>query len=107
MNADLFGIFFGSEWRIAGEYAKIVAPFFFVRFVVSSVSNVNNIFEYQKLALSWQIMLLILSLGVIFISSYYGLSFRKYLIYLSIVLSVHYLALYVIIRRIAYKGKFF
>lgn len=104
---ELFALVFGYEWRQAGEYAKIVIPFFLIRFIVSSISNVNNIFEYQKLALAWQLTLLILSLGMIGLAYYYGFNFEQYLTLMSIVLSLHYIFLYFLIRKIAFNGKLF
>ena len=37
---SLFAFVFGESWRIAGEYAQIMIPFFFVQFVVSSISSI-------------------------------------------------------------------
>jgi len=37
---DPFAILFGDEWRVAGEYAKILLPFMFVNFIVGSISIV-------------------------------------------------------------------
>ena len=46
---DLFVIVFGEEWRIAGTYAKIVTPLFFIRFISSTLSIVMTSFEKQKI----------------------------------------------------------
>ncbi len=102
---DLFAIVFGEEWRIAGEYAKIVIPMFLIRFVVASVSNINNIFELQKVALIWQLLLLVLSVGCIYLSHMNAMDFSSFLLLFSIVISLHYLVLFVILFGVSRKGK--
>ena len=42
---DLFAFVFGEEWRVAGGYARIMIPVFFIGFIVSTVSIVDSIFE--------------------------------------------------------------
>jgi O-antigen/teichoic acid export membrane protein len=98
---DIFALIFGEKWRIAGAYAKILTPFFAVRFVISSVSNVNNVFEKQEIALAWQLGLLILSVASIWISYYNNLNFTQFLYVLSVVSTAHYIFLYLIMRKVA------
>lgn len=61
----LFGLVFGEQWRVAGEYARILTPMFFVQFVVSPISQVAVIAERQRIDLVWQISLFIL-ISVVF-----------------------------------------
>jgi O-antigen/teichoic acid export membrane protein len=103
---DLFAIVFGEEWRIAGTYAKIVTPLFFIRFVVATVSNINNVFELQKLALLWQVTLLFLSIGSLYFSNLYSLDFHSFLVLFTLVVSLHYVALFFIMRIVSRKGYF-
>lgn len=56
---DLFTIVFGEEWRIAGTYAQILIPFFFIRFIYASVSTTYSIINKLNLELIWQLTLLI------------------------------------------------
>ncbi|MBP59133.1 MULTISPECIES: lipopolysaccharide biosynthesis protein [Idiomarina] len=58
---ELFSFVFGKEWREAGEYAQILTPMFFLRFITSPLSTMFMIAEKQKLDLVWQIFLLILA----------------------------------------------
>lgn len=37
-SQEIFGPIFGQEWTIAGEYAKILAPMFMLKFVVSPIT---------------------------------------------------------------------
>jgi O-antigen/teichoic acid export membrane protein len=102
---DLFAFVFGEEWRIAGVYAQIVVPLFFVRFVVATVSNTNNIFELQKVSLIWQIILLILSISCLYISNLYLFDFKSFLVLLVSIISIHYIILFLILKRVSYKGR--
>lgn len=53
----LFQAVFGEEWRIAGEYARIMTIMFFLSFVVSPLSNMFIIAEKQKIDLMIQVFL--------------------------------------------------
>ena len=59
----LFGWVFGEPWRVAGEYARIFTPMFFLQFITSPLSSVYMIAEKQKMDLAWQICLLVLVLS--------------------------------------------
>lgn len=54
----LFEFVFGPEWRIAGEYAQIMALMFFLQFTVSPLSSMFMIAEKQKCDLLVQIFLI-------------------------------------------------
>lgn len=57
----LFGIVFGPDWIIAGQYAKILIPLFFITFVAMSMSGVLVIAEKMNVSLRWQILNLLLT----------------------------------------------
>jgi len=88
---DLFAFVFGEEWRIAGTYAQIVMPLFFIRFIVSPVTMMNVIFKKNNIGLYWQIGLLILHVSIIYFSHLMSYSFESYLYLMVIVISLHYL----------------
>ena len=102
---DLFAFVFGEEWRIAGVYAQIVVPLFFIRFVVASVTVTNSIFEKQKISLFWQLSLLCFSILVIYISNLMQLNFISFLKIFTIVSVVHYIVLYYILFQVS-KDKY-
>jgi O-antigen/teichoic acid export membrane protein len=54
---ELFELVFGKDWRVAGEYAQILTPVFFLRFITSPLSIMFIIAEKQMLDLIWQILL--------------------------------------------------
>lgn len=54
---DVFSIVFGANWRVAGEYAQILTPLFFLQFVVSPLSIMIIVREKQAVDLKIQIYL--------------------------------------------------
>ena len=97
----VFEVVFGKEWKIAGEYAQIILPFVAAQFITAALSNTNNIFEKQKIALMWQIVLLVLSLTTIFCSNLFGYSLINFLHFFSLILFAHYALLYFILFRVS------
>ena len=85
---DLFAFVFGEPWRIAGEYAQIVIPFFFAQFIISSISSTETIMEKQNIDLLFNIAILAGSMIVIVVSS--GFGFKIFLINWAIVISLLY-----------------
>lgn len=87
-----FAFIFGEEWRIAGEYARIMTPLFALRFTISPVSYILYIAQKQKYDLIWQICLLIVTaaglylghimgraeLSISFFTAFYGLMYVVY-----------------------------
>jgi len=101
---DLYRIVFGTQWAIAGTYAKILLPLFLVRFVLSPVSVTFSVFEKQKLALVWQILLLLLALISFALSILLNLSFAVFLQFFNWALFANYILLYFMIYNIS-KGE--
>ena len=84
---DFFAFVFGEEWRLAGYYAQILTPLFFIRFVSSTVSAILTIFEKQKNELFINIILLIISLVLIL----YIDTFEVFLQFFSVTMSIAYI----------------
>ena len=57
-----FEFAFGEPWREAGEYARLLLPFFFLRFVVSPLSFVFVVAERQRVDLAWQVGLFVVTI---------------------------------------------
>jgi O-antigen/teichoic acid export membrane protein len=86
---------FGKPWREAGEFARILAPLYFLNFVVSPLSYVFFVAGKQKIELMWQVALFITTITV-FLAP---LSLRVVLLNYTIAYSV----LYVIYLLMSYK----
>lgn len=97
----VFSVAFGQEWRVAGEYAQLLLPVFMFRFVSAALSTTNSVFEKQGLSLLWQIGLLILSIGSLVISWYYDIEFEGFLEIYSLLISLHYIILYFILKYVS------
>lgn len=89
---ELFAFVFGEPWRIAGEYAQILIPFFFIQFISSTLSMVLVVFEKQKNELIINIILITTSMIAIisfndfkfflyFFSSFMCFNYTLFLIY--------------------------
>jgi O-antigen/teichoic acid export membrane protein len=59
---DLFVFVLGSEWKVAGEFAKILIPALALRFIVNPLSFIFFVAEKQKTNLNL-IILLVISIG--------------------------------------------
>jgi len=75
---DIFSIVFGEKWRIAGVYAQVVIPLFYIAFISSAVSTTYDIYNRLKLELIWQLLLLI---GILII--FYLLKDSNFIIFLK------------------------
>lgn len=87
---DIFAFVFGEEWRIAGYYTKLLTPMFFIRFLSSTLSQILNIFEKQKIALLINIILLITIVSLLFSAKFLKLEFDTLLIFWSAIMSFEY-----------------
>lgn len=102
---DLFAFIFGNEWQIAGVYAKILLPLFFIRFIVSPLTVTCSIFEKQKIALIWQAFFLVNILLVFLISYLLEISFTDFLTAFNWFSFLQYLFILAIIIKLARDGK--
>jgi O-antigen/teichoic acid export membrane protein len=56
---EVFALVFGEQWRTSGEYARILAPMFLLRFIIGPLSYTLYIAERQRLDLALQVLLLL------------------------------------------------
>ncbi len=61
---DLCAWIFGEPWRGAGEFARILAPLYFLNFVASPLSYVFFVAGKQKVEFIWQIALFITTITI-------------------------------------------
>ena len=86
---DLFAFVFGEEWRVAGGYARIMIPVFFIGYIVSTVSIVDSIFEKLFFYLCLQIGYLVSMTIALYLFKNY--QFENLLIIIVIISCIHYL----------------
>jgi O-antigen/teichoic acid export membrane protein len=100
---DLFTFVFGEKWQIAGTYAQIMIPLFFIRFIVATVSAVDTIMERQNIYLLFNIILLTIGLLVILI--FKEENFEKFLSMFSTSMGLVYLVYGYILYKMS-KNEF-
>jgi len=103
-SEELFVLFLGEKWRVAGVYARVLVPLFWMRFITAPLSLTNIVFEKQKIALFWQLGLLLLTLIIFLVVYYEHYSFFSFMYLYVIVLALYYVFLLVIVNNVA-KGK--
>ncbi len=87
----LFAFVLGEEWRTAGEYSRILAVLFFLRFCISPVTYVFYIANKQRQNLIGQIILLLCSFVPFLIGFYSYKSVEASLLLYSISYSLFYI----------------
>jgi len=102
---ELFAFVFSEEWRVAGEYAQIVVPMFFIRFVVASLSITYDMFGYLKLELIWQVGLLVGSVIIVIVCGLMEIDFKELLLFLTIYISIMQLISLYLLKKIS-SGEF-
>jgi len=102
---DIFAFVFSEEWRVAGEYAQIVVPMAFIRFVVASLSITYDMFGCLKLELIWQITLFLGSIVIVTLYGFMEIDFKDLLIILSLYVSIMQLISLYLLKKIS-SGEF-
>ncbi|PID26711.1 MAG: hypothetical protein CR982_08715 [Candidatus Cloacimonadota bacterium] len=89
---EIFLFVFPEKWRIAGEMSSYLVPLSVGSFAMGSVSSVFSLTQKNEVSLVWQIFYLLISLGVIFLTS--GLGYKIFIITFSITGLILYLILF-------------
>ncbi|WP_413674191.1 lipopolysaccharide biosynthesis protein [Massilia cellulosiltytica] len=56
---SLFALVFGEKWRVAGEYARLMCPMFYLRFISNPLSLVAIIAQKNRFEFVWQVGMLL------------------------------------------------
>lgn len=91
---EIFLTVFGDEWRQAGVFAQILAPFIFLRFIASPLSYMLFLANRQYSDLLWQVILLVLTAGIFLMASDIDLAVILYSAIGSVMYSVNLLMSY-------------
>ncbi len=95
---DLFAFVFGDNWRVAGEFAQIMTPMLFLKFIINPLSYTFYIVQKQSLDLIGQVVLLLFVLVSIYIGLQYG---EEKIVLISF--SIAYSFIYLFYLFISYK----
>ncbi|MEB6040344.1 oligosaccharide flippase family protein [Enterococcus gallinarum] len=104
LSPFLFRVFFGREWYVAGEYARVLAPMFSIRLVVSGLTPAFIISGKQKLELVFQTLFLFSSVGTYFVARLLELPVKSFLGIYSLLNFIVYILLYLVIIKLS-KGE--
>lgn len=96
---QLFAWIFGEEWRVAGEYARLMAPLYALRFVASPLSYVLYIAQKQSWDLVWQVGLLVSTAAALGLGAVQGDA-----IFALLLFTIAYGALYVIYLGLSWRA---
>lgn len=97
--SKFYGLFFGEEWIIAGQYIQILAPMFGIRFIVSPLTAGFQISKKQKSELFFQILLLITSVLPFIITKVFLLPVTSFLMLITISKSIVYVFFFFILLK--------
>lgn len=99
----LFGFVLGQQWVAAGEYARILSIWIFVKFVTSPIAMIPLIIDKQKIYLLLNLIGNIIMIASVLIPGVTGLSITTTLLLLSFSQAVFMILLYFKVLSI-YKG---
>lgn len=101
----LFGLVFGSEWTETGRYFQVLAPLCLAQFVVVPLSQTLAILERQSLQLGWDVLRMVLMLGVLFASARHGLPPLLAIALFGAAMTVAYAALFALMLMEVGRGE--
>ncbi len=100
----LFSVVFGEQWRIAGDYARLLTPMFFMQFISTPLGSVFIITQRQKLDLAGQMALFLLTnIGLLSGYALFGNAHDAIALF-SAAYSFMYLVALLIARRLSVQG---
>ncbi len=88
---DMFRLFLGEKWLIAGQYAKIMIIYSFFSFIVIPVDKAALIINKTTYLLAWHIFRFISTIIVVCISYFFHLTIDSFLYGLVIVNGLSYI----------------
>jgi O-antigen/teichoic acid export membrane protein len=94
----LFAFVFGEQWRMAGKFAQLMAPYVMLGFVASPLSRTIYVAEKMRYDLIWQGTLLVLALGSLFLGRAFGTALTSVGLF-----SATYSAMYIVYLIMSYN----
>lgn len=100
---SLFKLVFGAEWLEAGVYARFLSILILTRFISSPIANIFNVYEKQSLQLTLNIIRVVLVFFAFYVSNIFKLSALNSIGIYSILMTVYYAFLTIIVLRVVKK----
>ncbi|WP_175640178.1 lipopolysaccharide biosynthesis protein [Metabacillus schmidteae] len=95
----VFRWLFGEGWEVSGQYVKILAPMFGIRFIVSPLTIGMIISNKQKFELLIQILFMLISVIGFVITLFANFTIEQYLLFISISFSIVYILYYLLLLK--------
>ncbi len=91
---SLFTIVFGTDWKTAGEFSRLLAPWLLLSFVSAPVSTLSLVYHKQKIAMWISVYETLLRVGVLVAAGLLGNVSLAIVLYAfaGVIVSVFYLA---------------
>jgi O-antigen/teichoic acid export membrane protein len=102
---DLINLVFSEKWSAAGEYAQILAPWLFLNFLISPISQIPNIVNKQKQVFLLSLFGFSAALGSLVLGSFLFDEVLQTFMLFSAVQSVYLFFVILWIRFIAIKAQ--
>lgn len=87
---DIFSFIFGSEWKVAGLYAQILSPMFFLKFTVFPLLSSFNVSDKLKIDFIGQFFHMLSIIVALFIGHYYNSALHS-IVFISLFGSIFYI----------------
>lgn len=100
----VFKLVFGPEWLDAGVYARFLSILILTRFISSPIANIFNVYEKQSLQLTLNIVRVVLVFVAFYTSNLFNLSALNSIGIYSILMTVYYAFLTIIVLRVVKKN---
>ncbi|MDP4266850.1 MAG: oligosaccharide flippase family protein [Bacteroidota bacterium] len=97
---DLFAFVFSENWRKAGEYSQILAPFIILRYIISPITSLPMVLNKQKQFLILSFIINFMFPAIFFITSMFSSNIKIALWIISIFGSIYMIYLYLWLRKI-------
>lgn len=97
---SMFALAFGSEWEVAGEYARIMIPLLWVRFLSNPLSRTTLVYGRNRMGLWIQLSLAGAILLPTLLAWLAGWDFTVFLIFFTWIAAVVYVGALIIYARI-------
>jgi len=97
---SIFAFVFGTEWKAAGEYAQLMAPFMLAQFVIAPLSQTFSLLEAQRLLVIVNAFKLASAVVPLLAAYYLGFSSTVAIGTYSLAVTFNYLIIYFVSRAL-------
>lgn len=91
----LFGVAFGEQWVVGGEYAKALSLYLVAQFITAPVMNIFNVIDKQRLFLFFNILRVIIVLLLFgLVVPFFSVDSMRSVVVYSVLMAIFYFSIY-------------